>query len=273
MNWLWLLLAAPLGAQVSYTPQPIAFGSVKLGAVSAPLSSTLTNTGTDTLKFCGGATLPPACTGRSTMTGSAAFQYVTDNCTARPPGTSCVLQYRFAPTQVGPVVGANVVQTNHGPFPLQFTGTGQDTVTVPPPPTVAYILIQPTGVSTYAGAPFQFTAFVMTAANVRLSLPVTWASQTPALATVDATGLATGLSPGVDTITATAQGVIGQVAFTVLPPRPPPPPPPPPAVGIFLTTLARFGITAAPGTYGPWPIYQDSLGVIVGHLTVTITIP
>lgn len=117
-------LVVPLGAQVTYTPQPIAFGSVKLGATSVTLSSTLTNTGTDTLKFLGG----------SSMTGSTAFHYVTDNCTARPPGTTCVLQYQFAPTTVGAVSGANVVQTNHGAFPLNFTGTGVDTVTPPPPP-------------------------------------------------------------------------------------------------------------------------------------------
>lgn len=116
------LLPSVLGAQVSYSPQPIAFGAVKLGASSAVLSSTLTNTGTDTLKFVGG----------SSMTGSPAFAYVTDNCSARPPGGTCVLQYRFTPTQVGPITGANVVQTNHGPFPLNFTGMGLDTMTAPP---------------------------------------------------------------------------------------------------------------------------------------------
>lgn len=117
-----ILMFRPLAAQVTYSPQPINFGSVKLGQTSAVLSSTLTNTGTDTLRFTGG----------SSMAGSPAFQYVTDNCTARPPGGTCVLQYRFAPKTVGSLVGANVVQTNHGAFPLNFTGIGVDTATAPP---------------------------------------------------------------------------------------------------------------------------------------------
>src|SRR5213592_2889259 len=43
----------------------------------------------------------------------------------------------------------------------------------------------------------------------------TWSSSDPAIATVDATGLATGLAPGSVTITATAAGVVGTATLSV----------------------------------------------------------
>lgn len=122
------LLPALARAQVTYNPQPLAFGAVKLGAASAVLPTTVTNIGTDTLRFTGG----------SSMTGdTSAFHWVSETCSGKlAPGGTCVLRYRFTPKRVGSITGANLVGTNHGFFPLNLTGTGVDTVTAPPPPRV-----------------------------------------------------------------------------------------------------------------------------------------
>lgn len=190
-----LLLAASLGAQVSYNPQPIPFGAVKLGTSSPILSSTLTNTGTDTLKFVGG----------SSMTGSSAFHYVTDNCLMRPPGTSCVLQYRFTPTQAGPVAGANVVQTNHGPFPLNFTGTGVDTVTPSPSVvTVTSVAVAPVTVTLAVGEftvqLYGFRAFSTGVGGATVAT-LLWSSSDTTVVKV-AQGMLTPIGPGTATVTA-----------------------------------------------------------------------
>lgn len=50
--------------------------------------------------------------------------------------------------------------------------------------------------------------------------PVTWASSAPTVATVSATGLVTTLTPGTTNITATSEGKVATLAFTVLPPPP-----------------------------------------------------
>lgn len=131
-------LVVPLGAQVTYTPQPVAFGAVKLGATSRVDTVTLTNTGTASFTFCG----PAGCTtatgvSKSHMVGSADFHYVgEDNKCAGTfaVGASCKLWYQYTPTKVGPASASNVVATSVGEFPLNFTGTGVDTVTPPPPP-------------------------------------------------------------------------------------------------------------------------------------------
>lgn len=247
-----------LFAQVSYAPQPIAFGAVKLGATSATLSSTLTNTGTDTLRFTGG----------SSMTGSPAFQYVTDNCTARPPGTTCVLQYRFTPTKVGPLTGANVVGTNHGFFPLNFTGTGVDTVTPPPVSTSDTTL------------PWTLASRVHTRDSVCAHATVTYAGACGTKVAGGMKGTITG-GPGKDvgwtfwlvrfdnSVTGWARQALLALDTLGVPPPPPPPlvsvdltcqtVPPPVGCGLRAPVWAAMGIAAVAGTYGPWYIL-DSLG-------------
>jgi hypothetical protein len=61
--------------------------------------------------------------------------------------------------------------------------------------------------------------------------PVEWASASPSVAAVTATGLVTGHAPGEVEITATVEGVTGRIAITVSTSEPPPPPPPPPPPG------------------------------------------
>ncbi len=58
-----------------------------------------------------------------------------------------------------------------------------------------------------------------------------WASANPAVATVSATGLVTGVAAGSVAITATRNGAVGSSQITVSGVTPPPPPPPPPVAG------------------------------------------
>ena len=59
--------------------------------------------------------------------------------------------------------------------------------------------------------------------NLLSGLPITWASVDPSVATVDSTGLVTGIDAGSTRVTATVQGVSGSSAIVVSSSLPPPP--------------------------------------------------
>lgn len=65
------------------------------------------------------------------------------------------------------------------------------------------------------GATLQLTATPRDAGGGPLDRPVVWTSSDPAIATVNATGLVTGVATGPVTITATSQGKAGTAALTV----------------------------------------------------------
>lgn len=221
---LGALLAVALHGQASYNPQPINFGSVKLGQVSPVMSSTLTNTGTDTLKFPGGSSMQPP-TVPATGCSATGFCWVADNCSARAPGATCVLQYRFTPKSVGTLTGANVVMTNHGPFPLNFTGIGQDTVTASPPPppsVVAGVRGNPVSVTLVKGSGVYVYAVAGDALGQPLGTPIVWSTSNGAVVTIHvpyggvpqaAEAIATGL--GSATLTASAGGKSTTIPVTV----------------------------------------------------------
>ncbi|MEG2633550.1 MAG: PASTA domain-containing protein [Oscillospiraceae bacterium] len=75
----------------------------------------------------------------------------------------------------------------------------------------ATISVAPTAVSVAAGATTQLTA------TVTPSSAVAWSSSDPAIATVDANGLVTGVAAGSATITAAANGKTATCAVTVTP--------------------------------------------------------
>jgi len=93
-------------------------------------------------------------------------------------------------------------------------GTAAVTVTVPPPVPVASVTVAPATV--LVGVTVQLTATTKDAAgNVLTGRTVTWATSNPAVATVNFTGLATGVAAGQATITATSEGQSGTAAITV----------------------------------------------------------
>ncbi len=81
---------------------------------------------------------------------------------------------------------------------------------------VALVTVAPSDATVVAALTQQFTATLTDLHGNALSGPaIVWASSAPAVATVDQTGLATGVTTGVATISASAAGVTGSARLTV----------------------------------------------------------
>ena len=95
---------------------------------------------------------------------------------------------------------------------------GTTTVTVIAVP-VATVTVSPIASSVQVAATVQLTATTRDAGgNVLPGRTVTWSSATPGVATVNATGLVTGVAVGTVTITATSEGKQGTATITVTQP-------------------------------------------------------
>ena len=120
------------------------------------------------------------------------------------------------------------------------SGTATVTVTSPPPPpppppVVTTVTVSPSSASVVAGSTVSLSATVKDGqGNVMTGQTVTWSTNNAAAATVNSTGVVTGVAAGSATITATSSGKSGTSAITVTAPPPPPPPPPPPGGGTLL---------------------------------------
>jgi len=80
---------------------------------------------------------------------------------------------------------------------------------------VVSVTIAPTPISLVLGKSVQLTATVLNELNQPLTRPVTWASSDPALFTVSATGLLTGVKGGSGSVMATSETVRSTAAVTV----------------------------------------------------------
>jgi uncharacterized protein YjdB len=96
---------------------------------------------------------------------------------------------------------------------------GKSTITVTPAPVpVGTVIVNPTSATLVAGGPSQqLTATVKdTSGNVLTGRSIAWTSSVATEATVSATGMVTGVSPGGPvTISATSDGKVGSAAVTV----------------------------------------------------------
>jgi uncharacterized protein YjdB len=106
------------------------------------------------------------------------------------------------------------------------SGTSAITVVAPPPPPppvpVASVTVSPAQASVDTGKTVQLTATLRDAnGNALTGRVITWASGTPAAATVSGSGLVRGVTAGSATITATSEGQSGTSAITVTVPPPP----------------------------------------------------
>jgi uncharacterized protein YjdB len=98
------------------------------------------------------------------------------------------------------------------------SGTSTVTVTAvaPPPPVVTTVTIAPASASVAAGSTVALTATVKDAqGNVMTGQTIAWTSSNTAAATVNASGVVTGVAAGSATITATCAGKTGTSAITV----------------------------------------------------------
>src|SRR6266496_3833718 len=103
--------------------------------------------------------------------------------------------------------------------------TSAVTVTAIP---VASVTVAPSSAGIQVGDTLRLTATPRdSAGNVLSGRTITWSSDSSAVATVNASGLVTGVASGSATIRATSEGKSGTAAITVTSLPPPPPPPPP----------------------------------------------
>lgn len=177
-------------ATITVTPPPVA--SVMLTPATASIVVGGTTTLIATLKDAQGRPL----TGR-TLTWSSS-----------DPAVAAV-------SAAGVVTGVAV----GGPITITATSEGKQgtaTVTVTPIPVAQVAVTPPTG-NLFVGATVALTATPKDAQGGTLSgRTITWASGNPALATVSASGVVTGVAPGGPvTITATCEGISGTATVTV----------------------------------------------------------
>lgn len=87
---------------------------------------------------------------------------------------------------------------------------------IPPPAEVASVTVSPSSASVVPGGEQVFTATARDANGNVVKVSFTWTTSDPAVATVDAAGVATGVAEGTATIRAAApNGVAGQATLTV----------------------------------------------------------
>jgi plastocyanin/uncharacterized protein YjdB len=106
--------------------------------------------------------------------------------------------------------------------------TGKTGLTVGPAALLS-IVVTPASASVSAGGTESLTATgkYSDSSTQDLTSQVTWASASPAIATISTNGVATGVAAGTTTATATLAGVSGKAGLTVTPSPTPTPPPPP----------------------------------------------
>lgn len=87
----------------------------------------------------------------------------------------------------------------------------------PAPPKVTTVTVTSTATQVEVGATIQLLAAAKDAKGAAMSASFTWLSSGPTVASVDGTGVVTGVAAGTANITATADGVSGSASITVIP--------------------------------------------------------
>jgi len=96
------------------------------------------------------------------------------------------------------------------------SATATITVTAATPPPVATVTVSPASASVAVGSTVQLTATTKDAnGNVLTGRVITWSSNATAIASVNGTGLVSGVAAGSATITATSEGKSGSSGITV----------------------------------------------------------
>lgn len=140
----------------------------------------------------------------------------------------------------------------------QGTKTSQPAPPEPPPPTptkqLSSIAVTPGNATLAAGSVQQYraTGTFSDGSSSDVTQTASWSSSQPAVATIDTTGLATGVAAGSTTISASSGSVSGSASLSVTAPAPPPPPPPPGSADLTIDFGSRSGeqVTVVPGIFG-----------------------
>ena len=233
------LVAEPLDAQGTVlTGRPVAF------TTSNAAVATVSTTGLVTALAAGSAIITAASEGKSAVatvtvtTIPVASVAVTPNASDLVVGQTAQLKAEPRDASGQPLTGRTVVWTTSAPNVASVSSTGvvtaiaagsatisatsegkpgTATVNVAPKP-VSAVVISPGQASVVAGQTVQLNAQVTDAqGNVLSGRPISFTSSAPAVATVSASGLVTGVTPGSATITATSEGKTGTATVTVTP--------------------------------------------------------
>jgi YD repeat-containing protein len=182
------------------TPTSLSFANQIVNTTSAAQAVVLENNQTSALTISSIAT-----SGDYTQT---------NNCgTSLAAGASCIINVSFRPTATGTRTGTLTVTDNGNDSPqtASLTGTGI---------ALSSISVTPVNPSAPKGATQQFTATgtYSDGSQQNLTNTATWSSSNPAVAGVNSSGLATGVSQGTSAITATSGSIAGSTTLTVTAP-------------------------------------------------------
>jgi uncharacterized protein YjdB len=145
-----------------------------------------------------------------------------------------------------------------------------DTVTIEVRQDVALLTVSPSPASVQVGSTQPMTAALRDANGYAITgRTITWSSGNTSVATVNGSGLVTGVAAGAATITATSEGTAGSSIVTVTT-APPPPPPPPPPVATVTVTPATATLNAG-STVQLSATLRDAGGNVLTGRTVTWT--
>ncbi|MBA3405122.1 MAG: DNA/RNA non-specific endonuclease [Gemmatimonadaceae bacterium] len=123
-------------------------------------------------------------------------------------------------------IGHSLQRTSAGTWSapaVNTFGACNDFTDPPPPAVVDRVTVTPEAATIEAGASQSFTGIAYDAANAPVTATLTWSSTVPEVASVNASGLATGLNPGNTLIIAVSEN--GKADTATLQVNAPPPPP------------------------------------------------
>ena len=219
-------LAETLSSPVSVSPARLTFASGAVGTKSGAQTVTLTNHLNTSLPVS-----PAVATGDFVVASNTCGSSV-------GPGRSCTVEVTFRPTVVGVRTGTLTLpyRASGSPIVIPLSGAGNANGLIS-------LVVTPANPSIAAGSTQQFTATgtYSNGSTQNLTASVAWSSSAPGVATINAAGLASSVSPGSTTITAT---------------------------WVTITPLGRAtGVT--PGS----PIINPPRSTISGSTTLTVTDP
>jgi len=155
----------------------------------------------------------------------------------------------------------------------------------PPPPPVTVRTVRINDVLSYSATLFvggqnRLSAFVRDSSGTLLTVPVTWRSRTPAIATVDTIGTVTGIAPGLDTVTATAGSITSAPALFQVNPVPTPAPVAWSIAKSWITGMALLAqppcvislVVGTTTTCPDYPVSNDSTGAVILHVSIAVTV-
>ncbi|HEV2750291.1 MAG TPA: Ig-like domain-containing protein, partial [Gemmatimonadales bacterium] len=197
-----LVTGAAAGAATITATSEGQSGSAVMTVTNVPVASVTVSPATASLTVGGTTqlTATPKDSSGNPLTGRT-VSWTTSNSTIATVSASGLVTAVAAGT-------ATITATSEGK-----SGTATVTVTNA---AVASVTVSPASASLTVGATTQLTATLRDAlGNVLTGRAVTWTSTTPAVATVSATGLVTGVAAGPALVTATSGGQSGSAAVTV----------------------------------------------------------